>query len=449
VWLPLLFFLAACATSRPAKAPVGSAPDPTAAHAPDPNAPNPNAVATGPLPGQRARSAMQGALVGAMIGGQAGPIGAAVGAATFLIYGAVTGNLPLGGGGGGGGGAYPSGPDPGGAEAQREAQVEKEIDRQASLESDIQDELKRQETLLKQIDQQDGTKGTTKSGAAKSGSNAATRPGQPGAATPSAEDIAEKADPRVAPHAPKARDLPESIFDEKRVTIAAGQWGPDTKKQTVIARSLDADRDGHPEEVRYFDEKSGQLLRIEDDRDYDGRIDSWTTYTNGAVTERDLDENHDGKPDVWEHYQNGVMTAREVDRDGNGAKDAFYTYQGGSLVEERHDQNGDGKIDRIVHYQDRRLVSVEEDRNHDGKMDTWSTYGTGPKGEEVVVRVEKDTKGTGKPDTFETYAQEDGKTVLVKREEDVNGDGKIDITSLYEKGKLVKREIADPALTPL
>jgi len=39
--------------------------------------------------------------------------------------------------------------------------------------------------------------------------------------------------------------------------------------------------------------------------------------------------------------------------------------------------------------------------------------------------------------------------VLVKREEDLNGDGKIDVTSIYQNGKLVKREIADPALTPL
>jgi hypothetical protein len=35
------------------------------------------------------------------------------------------------------------------------------------------------------------------------------------------------------------------------------------------------------------------------------------------------------------------------------------------------------------------------------------------------------------------------------REEDVTGDGKIDITSIYENGKLVRREIADPSLVPL
>ena len=48
--------------------------------------------------GQRAQSAVEGMLMGAIIGGQAGPIGAAVGAGTFLIYSAITGDVPLQGG---------------------------------------------------------------------------------------------------------------------------------------------------------------------------------------------------------------------------------------------------------------------------------------------------------------------------------------------------------------
>jgi len=39
--------------------------------------------------------------------------------------------------------------------------------------------------------------------------------------------------------------------------------------------------------------------------------------------------------------------------------------------------------------------------------------------------------------------------VLARREEDRNGDGTPDITSIYENGKLVRREISDPALVPL
>ena len=54
-----------------------------------------------------------------------------------------------------------------------------------------------------------------------------------------------------------------------------------------------------------------------------------------------------------------------------------------------------------------------------------------------------------RPDVFETYAILDGEPVLTKREEDKNQDGTIDITSIYENGKLVRREISDPSLMPL
>ena len=81
-------------------------------------------------------------------------------------------------------------------------------------------------------------------------------------------------------------------------------------------------------------------------------------------------------------------------------------------------------------------------------MDTWTTYRV-VDGEEVVARIERDTGGSGKPDVFETFDARGGKAVLTKREEDKDGDGNIDITSIYENGKLVKREISDPSLVPL
>ena len=39
--------------------------------------------------------------------------------------------------------------------------------------------------------------------------------------------------------------------------------------------------------------------------------------------------------------------------------------------------------------------------------------------------------------------------MIARREEDVNGDGVADVKSIYEDGKLVRREISDPALVPL
>jgi antitoxin component YwqK of YwqJK toxin-antitoxin module len=255
-------------------------------------------------------------------------------------------------------------------------------------------------------------------------------------------------DPTEAPLAPKERDLPASIFDEKPRKVAKGEWG-NQKPIDVVARSLDADRDGAPEEVRYHDPKTGVIVRREEDRDYDGRIDSWTRYDAGLVAEIERDTDGDGKLDEWQFYgRDGRMARREVDRDGNGVRDAFYLYEGDSLVEERHDGNSDGKIDRVVRYQARKVARSEEDLDHDGRMDTW-TYFASAGGRAEISRVERDANGDGKADTFETYEQIAGKPSLKQRDEDKNGDGTVDVKSVYENGKLKQREISDPTLMPL
>ena len=90
----------------------------------------------------------------------------------------------------------------------------------------------------------------------------------------------------------------------------------------------------------------------------------------------------------------------------------------------------------------------EEDRDKDGRMDTWTVFQV-VEGKEAIARIERDQKGRGKPDLFETYHTVAGKSELEKREEDVNGDGSVDVISVYEGGKLVRREVTDPALLPL
>ena len=385
-----------------------------------------SAPPSGPTVGDRGAAALEGLLVGAIIGGQMGPIGAAVGAGAMLIYGAVTGNVPLGGGG------VSSGPrSERDREAELESQIEDEMQRQSSLESEIEAELRRQEELLANIEQDEALRTTFEQ--------------QPQEGL-SAEEIAEQADTRSAPLAPKDRDLPEYIFETDTVTVTRGEWGNRNAMQ-VTRRSLDADRDGKPEEVRYFDEQ-GVYVRKEEDRDYDGRIDAWSTFRGGELAVREIDSDGDGDRDVFENYARGRMTSREIDRNHDGKRDAFYEYQNDSLVSERHDTDYDGTVDFRMEYKNRRRVTSEEDADKDGRLDTWTTYVVDGD-RDAIDKIERDQAGDGRPDTFEFYAQKAGETVLVRREEDKNADGVIDITSIYENGKLVRREISDPALMPL
>src|SRR5262249_27043106 len=147
------------------------------------------------------------------------------------IYGAVTGDVPLSGGrshgsrGGGGGG--------GGSEAESEDEMEREIQKemakQDDLEGQIDAELKRQEELLKQIDQDEKQRQAEQTKAAGG-------------------DVTASVDPKEAPRVPPDRNLPASIWDEKPRHVAKGEWGND-KPLDVVQKSLDADRDGAPEEI--------------------------------------------------------------------------------------------------------------------------------------------------------------------------------------------------------
>jgi hypothetical protein len=258
------------------------------------------------------------------------------------------------------------------------------------------------------------------------------------------EDLEQRADPRIAPRAPVDRNLPAAIFDSEEIEAPAGAFG-NSGPMLIIKRSLDADRDGNPEQIRFIDKSTGEMIRKEADRDYDGALDSWQVYVGNSLTERTLDTNNDGRVDTWERYRGGRMVERLIDRNGNGRKDAFYTFSDGSLVEERHDRNDDGQIDRVVTYQGRHKTRSKEDRSGDGQIDTWTIYAI-VNGRELPALIKRDSDGSGKIDIIETFEISSGKPVLAKREEDANGDGTIDVTSTYRNGKLYRRELADPAL---
>ena len=315
-----------------------------------------------------------------------------------------------------------------GAETNYESDVEGEMARQEELQrvqGEIDAELKRQEALQRSRD-------LSEIGRALNGSPAGE------------EELERRADPRIAPKAPVDRDLPVAIFDSEEIEVPAGTLG-NSEPMVIIMRTLDADRDGHPEQIRYVDKSTGAMIRKAADQDYDGELDTWQTYVDNSLDERTLDTDNDGHVDTWEKYQDGQMIERIIDRNGNGHKDAFYTFSIGSLVEERHDRNDDGEFDLVVTYKGRLKSRSREDSNGDGKFDTWITYAV-VDGKELPASIKRDSNGSGKVDIIETFETSSGKPVIAKLEEDTNGDGTIDVTSIYREGKLYRRELADPAL---
>jgi len=234
-----------------------------------------------------------------------------------------------------------------------------------------------------------------------------------------------------APAAPALPELDPAQLSSETTSVPAGSW-TNTQDLPVVRRSLDADGNGRPEEIRYFDVETNALLRREEDRDLDGNTDAWSRYERGSLVEHVIDTNADGRPDEWEFYANGRMTLREIDSDQDGARETSFRYRNDSLAEVRRDSDGDGSVDRVENFEHRKRVQVIEDANRDQRMDTWTTYRV-VGGQEVVARIERDPQGRGKPSVFETYRAAPGKPVLEKREEDVDGDGAIDVTQEYER----------------
>jgi hypothetical protein len=323
----------------------------------------------------------------------------------LLIYSAITGHVPLEE-------RNINDPDP-----RSMSPTEREAARSRQIELEIQEELAKQESIT--------------------GTESASTPPDPHLLAP-----------RLAPApAPTLRKLPTKLFESREVTIPPGQW-QNAHELRVMRRSLDVDRDGKPEEVRYIDADSGLILRSELDRDFDGTLDAWITYENGTPAIQVLDENGDGTRDTWERYRDGSLLAKTTDSDADGVKDVFYRYDGTELVQKLSDQNNDAAIDRIETFAGRHRKSIEEDRSMSGQMDTWTTYRV-IDGREVITQIERDSRDRGTPNIVEIYETQGDSTRLARKEEDLDGDGNVDIVSTYEDGRLLQRAISDEALSPL
>ena len=199
-----------------------------------------------------------------------------------------------------------------------------------------------------------------------------------------------------APSAPATPELDLAQLASQTTSLPAGSWA-NAQDLPVVKRSLDADGNGRPEEVRYYDVQTNELLRREEDRDLDGNPDAWSRYEGGELVERVIDTNADGRPDEWEFYSKGRMTLREVDSDQDGNKDVSYVYRNDSLAEVRRDTDADGAVDRVEIFEHRQRVQVIEDTNRDQRMDTWTSYRV-VGGQEVVVRIERDPNGPRQAD---------------------------------------------------
>jgi hypothetical protein len=137
---------------------------------------------------------------------------------------------------------------------------------------------------------------------------------------------------------------------------------------------FDSDKNGTVDTVSYMD--GTRLIRIEVDKDEDGRVERWEYYgperrlekvgfsraddgkedawsfsgPDGSVVRVDISTERDGRVTRTEHYQNGVLTQAEDDDDRDGRPDRWETYDGGRLSSVAFDTIHRGTPDRRVLY---------------------------------------------------------------------------------------------------
>jgi hypothetical protein len=137
----------------------------------------------------------------------------------------------------------------------------------------------------------------------------------------------------------------------------------DTAHKVLLCREVDTNLDGIKDVVRIYNEK-GESIREEADANYDGRVDTWITFSGGRIVKEELDSDFDGKVDVWKYYVGGQLSRIQRDTNHDGKPDRWEFYSNCKLERMGLDLDFDGHVDRWDHDEAARLAEQEGEANH-------------------------------------------------------------------------------------
>jgi len=157
----------------------------------------------------------------------------------------------------------------------------------------------------------------------------------------------------------------------------------------------------------------GQVRRVEEDADRDGRPESSWSYGGGALVAVE-------KPGGRWHYEAGALRRAELDADRDGRPERVEHYGPGDRLERVEEFTKAGAPGAVWEFDAKGDPSrMQEDADGDGRLECTRTW---MEGGHVERRV--DGNGDGRPEVREVYAA-DG--ALVLREEDLDADGRFDV----------------------
>ncbi len=149
----------------------------------------------------------------------------------------------------------------------------------------------------------------------------------------------------------------------RRVFAIVGQ-GPD-RQRILVCRETDTNLDGTKDVVRKYNDK-GESLFEEADTNYDGKIDTWITFSKGRIAEMKLDSNYDGNPDEWKFYSGGRLIRAKRDTNNDSKPDVWEMYgTDGRLERMGVDIDNDERVDRWDYDTDIKRVREDKERKEE------------------------------------------------------------------------------------
>jgi hypothetical protein len=174
----------------------------------------------------------------------------------------------------------------------------------------------------------------------------------------------------------------------RRVFQSVGD--PGSRNRVLICREIDTNLDGIKDVARSFNTK-GEAVKETADTNFDGKVDVWSSFVAGRLSEEQVDTNHDGRPDVWKNYNEGVLTRIKRDRNFDGYPDVWEVYTKGHLERIGVDENHDGHVDRWD--RDQQVLAEAEEAERKARDALAADGGAPPAGEEGSPAEKAKDKG--------------------------------------------------------
>ncbi len=198
----------------------------------------------------------------------------------------------------------------------------------------------------------------------------------------------------------------------------------------LVRRERDAQGNGRPDTILHYGAE-GQLVRREESSRLDGRMDMWTYYANGKVARREADTRGTGHADLWIYYDEAGNVARA---EALLEKDLKLTqvFVDGQVAREEWRRHPGGELSAIATHQDGKVVQREEDSTGRGRLDLVSVFD--PSGR-LVKQGRRADEGW-----LMSWRYFDPAGGLV-REEELRKDGELVTVSIFEDGRLTRKEL--------